>query len=231
MIRKKCLICGDLIMKSYSWASIFSQRLICQSCNNKFMEVKDGCIKCGKVDVIGMCNDCIYWQNNPLTQKIDLENISLYYYNNFMKEVLTRIKFRGDYEILKNFKGIINNKIKEIERVEKKKALLVPVPISKERRLERGFNQSEEIARLINRDVFNELFKNNTRKQSKKGRNERRILNNSIFMLKNGISVNNKVVVIIDDIYTTGSTVYQVAKSIKKIYHDKIYVLTLARAM
>ena len=74
------------------------------------------------------------------------------------------------------------------------------------------------------------LFKNkNIIEQSKLNREERQKNIQGVYILKNKERLNNKKIILIDDIYTTGSTVNECCKILKKAKPRKIDVLTIAK--
>ena len=106
----------------------------------------------------------------------------------------------GDYCLRKTFQKDIKNNLKPFF---KKGYTIVPVPLSEERLVERGFNQVEG---LIEGIPYQDIFeKRDIEKQSSKTREERLSQDNA-FCLKKGIDVPDKII-IVDDIYTTGATI------------------------
>ncbi|MGY6213044.1 ComF family protein [Cytobacillus firmus] len=140
-----------------------------------------------------------------------------------MKETIARYKFRGDYILAKAFSPFI------IERLQSLRFdFLVPIPLSPERLYERGFNQSSA---LIQEAVFTSvelLQRSHSEKQSKKSRKERIHLT-QVFELFSDSSVKDKDLLLIDDIYTTGSTLYHAAKVLKERGAASVCSFTLAR--
>ena len=102
---------------------------------------------------------------------------------------------------------------------------IVPVPLSEERLAERGFNQVEG---LIEGIPYQDIFeKRDIEKQSSKTRKERLSQDNA-FCLKKGIDVPDKII-IVDDIYTTGSTLYQMVQLLEGIGIKEVLTFSLAR--
>ncbi len=117
-------------------------------------------------------------------------------------------------------------------------SLLVPVPLSKQRMLERGFNQAQTIAELLGRrfglrvDSFSLL----RRKHSpihRVGMDEKArdlSVKNSFAVVRPKLIIGQKIL-LIDDVLTTGATVSYCAKALKKAGAGEVSVLTLARAV
>lgn len=109
--------------------------------------------------------------------------------------------------------------------------LLIPVPLSQEKAVTRGFNQSEllavKIGKILNLPVSNDLVRvRNTPSQSKLARKARMDNIKGAFALSNKISGGN--VVLIDDILTTGATAGECAGVLLQAGVQKVTVLTLA---
>ena len=94
-----------------------------------------------------LCGDCAKWEANPLTRSLLRQNRSVYLYNTFMKEVLARFKFRGDAELVFAFAPSFISAFQQYFR--RSPSVLVPIPLSEERKAERGFNQAERLASLL----------------------------------------------------------------------------------
>lgn len=166
------------------------------------------CPKCGRPqESEELCGDCVKWEADPLTRSLLRQNRSVYIYNTFMKEVLARFKFRGDAELVFAFAPSFINAFHQYCR--RTPAVLVPIPLSEERKAERGFNQAERLASLLKRPVMHPLLRIENEKQSKKSRKER-IKPKTVFRTEKG-SVKNLDIILIDDLYTTGATLHHAA--------------------
>jgi competence protein ComFC len=136
------------------------------------------------------------------------------------------MKYRGDAKLMEAFYPLARSRIKSIPR----KSLLVPIPLSNERQYERGFNQAEIFAKNLTANV-QPLLKRVTHeeKQSKKTRKDRMAKKNNPFIVTNEGGLKNKSILLIDDVYTTGSTLRYAAKVLKDAGADQISSITLAR--
>lgn len=111
---------------------------------------------------------------------------------------------------------------------------LTPVPLHTVRRVQRGFNQSEYIAEGMGRHfgigVSGCLARRRyTRQQSFLPLKERAKNVRGAFAMKKNASVQDKKVILVDDVMTSGATVYECARVLKKAGAEKIYILTIAR--
>jgi len=116
-------------------------------------------------------------------------------------------------------------------------ALIMPVPLHWRRLKERGFNQSvilaREVARAHSIHLDFEILKrtNYTKPQTNLSRKQRSTNVKGAFEVADRERVEGKRVVLIDDVYTTGSTVRECARVLIKNGAADVAVLTLARAV
>jgi competence protein ComFC len=231
----RCLYCGELITPVVSWGSLLTRRVeewLCGRCEEQLELIEgDCCVRCSR-PFEGLaeefrkgdfCYDCVRWEQDPEWSGILERNISLYKYNDFLKEFISRFKFRGDYVLAKVFKNGLNKAVKEI-----KYDLLVPIPLSEERLNERGFNQSEGLIFEIGFIPTFVLKRTHSEKQSKKSRGERIHLED-IFKIIEGVDVVGKSIVLVDDIYTTGSTLMHAGNILKQQGALAVSAITVAR--
>ncbi|WP_241211388.1 ComF family protein [Amphibacillus jilinensis] len=107
-----------------------------------------------------------------------------------------------------------------------KKTVLVPIPLSSERLRSRGFNQAEAVAKCLPYPSVQLLKRTEGEKQAKKNRKQRLRMNNP-FELFN--QVDTELIMLIDDIYTTGATIHHAALILQKNGYRNISSFTLVR--
>ena len=109
------------------------------------------------------------------------------------------------------------------------------VPLHFIKRNQRGFNQAELIAKHISEDVKIPLTKTlsrikNTQAQSKiTVQNKRKDNLKNAFKLSKNVKISGKNILLIDDIYTSGATMHECAKVLKKHGAKKVYGLVIAK--
>lgn len=108
------------------------------------------------------------------------------------------------------------------------------VPLTKKRLRKRGFNQSEllakEISKLLDVPCINGLSKiRETKSQQGRSKAERATNVKDAFEIAN-YDVKNKIILLVDDVKTTGSTLNECAKVLKKHKADKVFAVTIAVA-
>ncbi len=113
---------------------------------------------------------------------------------------------------------------------------IVPVPLHERRLRERGFNQSELLAHVITKyydvpTISGLLFRaRETHPQFDLPRTERLKNVRGAFEVKGSNLLKEKNLLLLDDIYTTGSTVSECTRVLKEGGAQKVHVLTLSRA-
>ncbi|WP_018665153.1 ComF family protein [Heyndrickxia acidiproducens] len=231
-----CLYCRQPIRYPFFWRTlVFPQQDIwlCDACRGKLKRIsgpvcKICCRPLAKLDPAfireGICQDCARWEEDAAWSGVLEKNTSLYEYNDFCKDVLAQFKFRGDYILSSIFADDIQ-KVLEHSDAE----LIVPIPLSPERLSERLFNQSEALAEAAGLQTVPLLKRTHSEKQSKKTRDER-IHQEQVFQIEEHQPIQGVSVLLIDDIYTTGSTLRHAAKVLKTAGAAKVTSLTIARS-
>jgi ComF family protein len=115
--------------------------------------------------------------------------------------------------------------------------LIVPVPLYPKRLRWRGFNQSVLLARQIARayqiplDPFVLVRSKETAAQTRLTEEDRRRNVRGAFALNPGRPVKDKSILLVDDVYTSGATVNECSRALKRGGAKEVFVLTLARAV
>ncbi len=147
---------------------------------------------------------------------------------------LYRFKYMNRQKYAKGYADVLCRELKEwIETI--KPDALIPVPLHKKRLMKRGYNQAELLAKAISQKTGIPVLSHtvarvrNTVPQKTFDRKMR--LNN----LKNAFIVRESVVkldtvLIVDDIYTTGSTVDSLAEALKACGVRRVFFVTVAAA-
>lgn len=113
--------------------------------------------------------------------------------------------------------------------------VIIPVPLHRKRLNWRGFNQSVEISRIVSKKLDKPLLRNglsrtrNTPPQTRLARKERQVNIKDAFTADRE-QVGGKTVLLIDDVYTTGATLRECARTLKRAGAAGVDVLVLARA-
>ena len=162
------------------------------------------------------------------------ESMHIFKYDEIIRQKLIEYKFQDKAYMYKTFAKIIL-KNKKVCGFLEKYDIIIPVPIHKKRRLKRGYNQTELIAKEICKNISLELKtgvlikQKNIKAQSELNKNERKQNIKNAFEIKNINEIIDKKILLFDDIYTTGSTVNECSKILKKAGAKQIGVVTIAK--
>jgi competence protein ComFC len=225
-----CLACHSSFASTYSWNELHlleREKRLCFRCESSLVRITGPiCTACGRsMQQDGICSDCLAW-NGTEQAGLLTKNRSVFIYNDKMKEIMNQFKFRGDIEVIKAFQQDL---VAAFKREFKHVNYIVPIPLSTERLYERGFNQAEVIANLLGTTTTILLAKAYQEKQSKKSKAERKKERNP-FSFVGSDEVIGKHVLLVDDLYTTGTTLRNVSKVLIEAGVASCSSLTLVRS-
>lgn len=200
------------------------------------------CIVCGKKDT-DLCLSCLSDAGGAERESADWIFPIYDYRHPVVKKSLWLLKYKGKKRLAKLFAEIIYEKImeelSELSIMENfRDVILIPIPLSPKRYRERGFNQAElickELIKIDNNVNFklenNVLVKPQETKHQTHIENRGERLKNIIgsFAVKNTALIKNRNIILIDDIITTGATLNEAKKILKKEGARKIIAFTVA---
>ena len=199
------------------------------------------CVVCGKGKNTFLCKKCeISFKNLALFERecyIDKYFENHYYifkYEGLIRELLIDYKFN---EMPYLYRGFVDFFIKykknyiQLDFYD----IIIPIPVSKKRKMVRGYNQSFLFAKNIVTDekckIKDNLIKKvkNNKAQSTLGKEDRNQNVKNVYKVVNKKCILDKKVLLIDDIYTTGATVDECSKMLKIAGAKKIDILTIAK--
>lgn len=198
-----CVICGH---------ELYSDKFICECCANKIMTCRD--------------------KMNVALNDVGFDCYSAAYYSGAVVELIIKLKYKnsfrsGDVMAEYMYKTIEANKL-EFD-------IITYVPMIKKDLKKRGYNQSEYLARAlknyVDRPVKSCLSKIKSTKDQI-GLDKRNRWNNieGSFKIIDKNIVKNKNILLVDDVVTTGATVFYSALELKNSGAGKIMILTGARS-
>ncbi|NQX61935.1 ComF family protein [Paenibacillus qinlingensis] len=218
--REACLLCKQV-------TSLERGELgLCHGCYTRIPWIrKVVCLSCGRGE---HCPDC---RRKPHTYFV--KSRSAVRYDETMKELLARYKYRGDERLKAVFGHMLVHAFQQLrlDRVSASagqvRECITYVPVSEQRMQERGFNQAEQMARELGRRVNLPVLyllkrSKHTAKQSFKKRSERiddlaHVFEFDSTELGRIIGYGEPIIIyIVDDVYTTGSTMNQCAMVLKQ---------------
>ncbi len=150
-----------------------------------------------------------------------------------VQQLIHNLKYKGHQEIGTFLGAWLGDELKNIDDY-KDIDLVIPVPLHKRKLRKRGYNQvtffSEEIANSMNiENLASVLVKvSDTASQVNKSRLARWNSNNETFAIQNLNLIDNKHVLLVDDIITTGATIEACTNQLLKAKNVKISVATMA---
>lgn len=190
-----------------------------------------------KIDELGICIDCQsklfftgYQSSFDGTKSVSYI-LSPFYYDGEIRKTIRRFKFNDCYKYADVFADRMIDYLEEYPYIYDFD-LVIPVPLSKQRMRERGYNQTGLIAKKIAKHFSldyseNILFRiKNTKKQSLMTGIERFHNVHDAFTAKGDLS--DKKVLLVDDIFTYGYTMEACGETLKKIGAYEIVGLTLS---
>jgi len=197
-----------------------------------------------------ICTDCLFhlpktgfWKetNNPAAQlfwgKVKIENTASYFYfqkKSRVQNIFHHLKYKDMKELGEMLGKLFGEELHNTSYASAD--AIIPVPLHKSRMKKRGYNQSEWIANGLstalsipvdNTSVVRVSF-NET--QTSKGRYARWKNVENIFSVADSQTLENKHIVLVDDILTTGATLEACANVILQVPGTKVSILTLAKA-
>lgn len=214
----KCPFCGQVTLAG-----------ICESCEKKVRKISGPrCMKCGKpiADIRQeYCYDCKKGRHSYEWGK------SLWVHRSPVSDAVYQFKYQNKRIYGKIFAGEL---AKEYGRLLQKKGveLLIPIPLHRSRRWKRGYNQAEILAVELGKQTGIPVAKHlliRTRRTIPQKKLDHKLRRKNIeraFSVQNDVTT--KKVVLIDDIYTTGSTIDEAAKTLKRAGVQEVGFLTIS---
>lgn len=167
-------------------------------------------------------------QLKPVVNDFDIDGIKgchLYFYNEKIQEILYQFKGCKDYELntvfLEYFNSFINQRFRGY--------IMVPAPSYEKSNEERGFNHVQEMFQNTKLKQLNIIHKTKQVKQADSTTEERQKIGN--YLTIDDLDLSDKKILIVDDVFTTGSTVRAMIKLLKEKGAKKIKVLVMAKTL
>lgn len=196
---------------------------------NIIYPIEEKCMVCDEDGFIGICPSCKSRINKA---KNEGSILSYGFYGGILKSLILKFKYESNYNVgylLANFL------IEIIKESEIDIDIICYIPMIRKDERKRGFNQckliANEIGYNLNIPVSNCIKKVKHTKEQKKLTKEERIKNLiGAFEVKSNEDIKNKRVLLIDDVMTTGATIGECTKILKKSGVKEIIVLTIAKS-
>jgi ComF family protein len=220
----RCDLCGAFIESSG----------LCVDCWNKISWISEPkCKICGipfEIDIDSVCALCL--SKKQYFDKI----VSVFKYDEFSKEIIAKFKYYDATNLSRIFaQWIVRVAEKEISDSD----LVITVPTHFVKRLRRKYNQSEllaiEICKITEKPYEPRVLKKAKHNRPQEGlsssEREKNVTNTFFVNEKYVGAINNKNLILVDDVVTTGSTANECCKALKKHGAKSITIVTAARAV
>jgi ComF family protein len=229
-----CKMCEKPIRESKGYS-------ICEDCFKTIELIeRPCCIKCGKplipTDFFKqnreiLCLDC-------KRKKYSFEfSRSTGVYDKVLKKCIHLFKYYGEKKLAKPLGKLMVDSLVKNDEFKKKIDLIIPIPLHRNDLKKRGFNQSVLLGKVVG-DYFSIPVGESVLVKKKltpfqvnlsKKEREKNILR--VFSVEKPEEIKGKNILILDDVFTTGSTVEECAKELMKARAKNVFVLTLARTV
>lgn len=172
----------------------------------------------------------IFWHKIPIVRAAAY---LVYDHEKSQRKIILDLKYHNRPKLARHIAPLLLNELKTtgfLDEID----LIMPVPIPMLRKIKRGYNQSQQLAKAISRhtgipvDNLTVRRKNYTKSQTKVSIGKRAPNIKHTFVVTSGRKLDHKHILIVDDVITTGSTILAMAKTLCNAYNVKISVLSLA---
>lgn len=209
-----CISCGDIIQED---------EYFCDYCYDKLerVDITKICLKCAASKKNCECKNRLFYYNGMIAP----------FYTRFSaKDAMYRYKFQKQERNVKFFANQISIMVKTVYGDIDFDAV-VPVPLSFRKRLNRGFNQAEvlakEISKILGIPVINGLlYCKGKRTNQHETKDIKQRFKNVQGLYGYRYKIKGKIVLLVDDIKTTGATLNECARQLILSGADKVYCVT-----
>lgn len=227
----------DILFPKYCFSCGRLGSYLCLLCARKLRAIdKDICPYCEKASYFGLTH-------YGCRRRFGLDGLkAIFFYDKLVKKIVKNIKYRLVTEAIDDFlQAIPREKIEELFFYKQlaKNFVFLPVPLHSKRQRKRGFNQSEEMVKFFAKILafsFDDrlvIRARDTKPQVElkelKDRYKNILGAFSLAKKTTANQIEGKRFIIFDDVWTTGWTIKEIARVLKKAGAAKVFALTVAR--
>lgn len=218
----------DVIFPKFCFGCGRSGTYICKNCINKLPKPVQTCPFCQKASIDGVTH-------TKCKKKWGIDGIySIFPYEGVIKKAILKLKFKYANDIVSELVEYSVSILNE-DNILPKKATLTPIPLYWYKENIRGFNQSKLVGEEISEKIGwkfdnNVLVRRKLKKPQSVLEKGERIKNiRGVFVLNSSHKLLPISYILFDDVYTTGSTLREAAKVLKRNGVKKVWGLTIAK--
>ncbi len=205
---------------------------LCQSCLVKCRIPKPVCPYCEKASIDGMTHSGC---KTPLS----LDGLtSIWNYEGVVRKAILALKYKFATDLISELADKFTGELITAKYHLPPKSVLVPIPLFWYRKNWRGFNQSEEIGKIVAKRIGWQftpnllIRKRLTTPQAELKAEERSKNIQGVFSINptyQPLTISHQPLILFDDVWTTGSTMKEATKVLKRAGAQKVWGLTIAR--
>ncbi len=221
-----CILCGT--------GRVTSDSSVCESCAKDIYLVEGPiCNHCGlpvpglQSGSQGRCGKCL--EHKPLYDKARFS----VYYSRVIRRGILKFKFQSSLFLAETLSSYLTKTFQE-HFLDEKLDAIIPIPVHDRRLVRRGYNQCAILAIKLGNNVNVEVLTNtlnktvNTLPQTRLKRNQRIENVKGSFSVRKPEEIRGKRLLLLDDVFTTGSTISEASRTLRKHGADSVQALVLS---
>lgn len=213
----RCAGCDDITDRDFP---------VCDKCRKLIIEPADSKHRC---DVCFLPHNKCICINRQFFEKLSVS----FFYEGEVKNTVFKFKFRARPDIAKNYSELIYRSLKQRNMLEDTN-MITFVPMSKIRQFRRGYNQSELLAKKLSEisgipciGILKRAGKSQVQHSLSRSARSGNLLGMFEPERKYREEIKGKTFLVVDDVYTTGSTLNEIAKTLLIFGADKVYAASI----